>query len=140
MAVQYSGDYAENSSSAILRLAIFVAVADESWHKLERERLEHTYLDVCRRLDVENDDAASLRELNRVAEEVPDEIRKLSSKEERDTYLGKCMAPILSKDVQQIAVGAALRVAGGDSELQPREVSTIWRICKEWGIDPKDAV
>ncbi len=135
----YFAEYPENSRSAILRVAILVAQADGSWHVLERERLETVYRNICNLLDADLDDDLLLEELDLIATDVPDEIRKFETDEEREAYWQKCLAPIVSRDIQHTTVMAALRLAGGDGEIQPKEAASIGRLRQTWDVSLEDA-
>lgn len=132
-------DYPENSRSEILRAAILVADSDGSWHELERAQLEDVYRNICVMLDADLDDDLMLRELDTISTDVPDEILDLTSEEEREAYWETCMAPIVSRDIQQLTVAAALKLSGGDSEIGAAEVSGLARLCKAWDVNVKDA-
>jgi tellurite resistance protein len=135
----YFADYSENSRSAILRAAIMVAHSDGSWHELERAQLEGVYRNICVMLDADLDDDLMLRELDEIATDVPDKIKDLESDEEREAFWEECLAPIVSRDIQQLAVAAALKLSGGDSEIGSEEVSGLARLCKAWDVNVKDA-
>ena len=132
-------DYPENSRSAILRVAILVADSDGSWHELERDQLENVYRNICVMLDSDLDDELMLRELDTIATDVPDEIRDLDSDEEREAFWETCLAPIVSRDTQQLTVAAALKLSGGDGEIGSAEVSGLARLCRAWDVHVKDA-
>jgi tellurite resistance protein len=135
----YFADYSENSRSAILRAAIMVAHSDGSWHELERAQLEGVYRNICVMLDADLDDDLMLRELDEIATDVPDKIKDLESDEEREAFWEECLAPIVSRDIQQLAVAAALKLSGGDSEIGSEEVSGLARLCKAWDVNVKGA-
>ena len=135
----YFADYPENSRSAILRAAIMVAHSDGSWHELERAQLEDVYRNICVMLDADLDDELLLRELGTIAADVPDQILSLQSDEEREAFWETCQAPIVSRDIQQLTVAAALKLSGGDSEIGSAEVSGLARLCQAWDVNMKDA-
>ena len=132
-------DYFEDSRTAILRIAILVAYSDTSWHELEREHLEDVYRNICVMLDEDLDDDLFARELDEVSTDVPAEIEELASDEEKEAYWADCMAPIVSEDIQQLAVAAAMALSMGDSEIDPEEMSGIARLCAAWDVTLKDA-
>jgi len=136
----YFCDYPDNSRSAILRAAIMVAHSDGDWHNLERDRLEIKYRDLCRMLDADLDDDLLLKELDTITQDVPDEIDQLDSDEEREAYWKKCLAPIVSRDIQQVTVMAAVRIASGDGEIDPTEAAGLRRLCKECDTDLREAL
>lgn len=133
-------DYPENSRSAILRAAILVADSDGSWHELERAQLEDVYRNICVMLDADLDEDQMLQELETIATDVPEEISDLSSDEERDGYWETCLAPIVSRDIQQLTVAAAMKLAGADSEIDSDEASGLERMRKAWDVNVKDAL
>jgi tellurite resistance protein len=135
----YFADYPENSRSAILRAAILVAHSDGSWHQLERAQLEDVYRNICVMLDADLDDELMSRELGTIATDVPDQIQSLQSDEEREAFWETCLAPIVSRDIQQLTVAAALKLSGGDSEIGAAEVSGLVRMCRAWDVNVKDA-
>lgn len=134
-----SADYLEDSRTAILRVAIMVAYSDTSWHELEREHLEEVYRNICVMLDEDLDDELFERELDELTSDVPAEIEELASEEEKEAYWQECLEPIVSEDIQQLAVAAALALSIGDSEIDPEEMSGINRLCAAWNVTLKDA-
>lgn len=136
----YFADYPQNSRSAILRAAILVSLADGRWHRLERDKLEGVYRDVCRMLDADLDNELMLKELDTIITDVPNEVRSFHSDEEREEYWNECMAPIVSRDIQEVAVMAAHRISSGDGEIQPKEASGLSRLCEAWDVNLGDAL
>ena len=134
-----NNDYSEDSRTAILRVAILVAYSDTSWHELERAHLEDVYRNICVMLDEDLDDELFARELDEVSTDVPDEIEDLSSDEDKEAYWQDCLASIVSEDIQQLTVAAALALSMGDSEIDPAEMSGIARLCATWDVALKDA-
>ena len=132
-------DYPENSRAAILRLAILVVYSDRSWHEQERAQLEDVYRNICVMLDDDLDDDLLLRELDTISTDVPDEIEDLADEEEMEAYWQACMACIVSEDIQQLTVGAALALSSGNSEIDANEMSGIARLCDAWDVDVTDA-
>lgn len=132
-------DYFEDSRAAILRVAILVTYSDASWHELEREHLEDVYRNICVMLDEDLDDDLFARELDVVSTDVPAEIEQLASDEDKEAYWEDCMAAIVSDDIRQLAVAAALALSMGDSEIDPAEMSGIARLCDAWDVLLKDA-
>ncbi len=132
-------DYSEDSRAAILRMAILVVYSDGSWHELEREQLEGVYRNICVMLDDDLDDDQLFRELDAISTDVADEIEALADEEEVEAYWETCMASIVEEDVQQLAVGAALALSSGDSEIDASEMAGIARLCDAWGTDLTDA-
>ena len=132
-------DYPENSRAAILRVAIMVVYSDASWHELEREQLEDVYRNICVMLDDDLDDDLLLRELDEISTDVANEIEDLADEEEKESYWQTCTEPIVVEDIQQLAVGAALALSSGDSEIDAGEMSGISRLCEAWDVDVKDA-
>ena len=56
-----------------------------------------------------------------------------------ESYWDSCLASVVSEDVQQLAVAAALAVVVGDSEIDASEMSGIARLCDAWDVDVSDA-
>ena len=133
-------DYPENSRSAILRAAILVAYSDGTWHELERAELENIYRNICVMLDDDLDDDILLQELETISTDVPEEIQDLDTDEEREEYWQDCLAPIVSPDIQELTVAAALMLASSDSEINSSEAHGLERMRKEWQVDLKDAL
>ena len=132
-------DYPENSRSAILRVAILVACSDGTWDELEREQLENVYRNICVMLDDDLEDDLVLRELEEISTDAVDEIEDLSDDEETEAYWQACLAPVVSDDIQELTVAAALALSSADGELDAEEMSALERLCREWGVDVKDA-
>ena len=131
--------YSEDSRAAVLRIAILVTYSDGTWHDLEREHLEDVYRNICVMLDEDLDDETLLQELDEISTDVSDEIEALADDDDIESYWDDCLASIVSEDIQQLAVAAALALAVGDSEIDTSEFSGIARLCDAWDVDLKDA-
>ena len=131
--------YASDSRAAVLRIAILVSDSDSSWHDLERAQLEDVYRNICVMLDEDLDDDELLRELDEISSDVLAEIEALADDDDVESYWDNCLASVVSEDVQQLAVAAALALAIGDSEIDTDEMSGIARLCEAWDIDVSDA-
>ena len=130
--------YPSDSRAAVLRIAILVADSDGSWHDLEREQLEDVYRNICVMLDEDLDDEELLQELDEISSDVLAEMEALTD-DDFASYWDSCLASVVSEDVQQLAVAAALAVAVGDSEIDASEMSGIARLCDAWDVDVSDA-
>lgn len=130
--------YPSDSRAAVLRIAILVADSDGSWHDLEREQLEDVYRNICVMLDEDLDDEELLQELDEISSDVLAEIEALTD-DDFESYWDSCLASVVSEDVQQLAVAAALAVVVGDSEIDASEMSGIARLCDAWDVDVSDA-
>jgi tellurite resistance protein len=135
----YVTDYPDNSRSAVLRVAIQVACADGNWTELEREQLEGVYRNICIMLDDDLDDDLFLWELDTIASDVAGEIENLSDDEETEAYWETCLAAIVSDDIQELTVAAALALSSADSELDVDELAGLSRLCDEWDVSIQDA-
>ena len=135
----YVTDYPDNSRSAILRVAMRVACADGSWTELEREQLESVYRNICVMLDDDLDDDLFLWELDTIAGDVVTEIESLSDDEESEAYWETCLEAIVSDDIQEMAVAAALALSSADSELDVDELAGLSRLCDGWDVSIQDA-
>ena len=131
--------YTSDSRAAVLRIAILVSDSDSSWHDLERAQLEDVYRNICVMLDEDLDDDELLRELDEISSDVLAEIEALADDDDVESYWDSCLASVVSEDVQQLAVAAALALAIGDSEIDTDEMSGIARLCAAWDIDVSDA-
>lgn len=132
-------DYPENSRAAVLRVAILIVYSDLSWHDLERAQLEEVYRNICVMLDEDLDDDELLRELEIISTDISSEIEELADDEEAEAYWQTCLVSIVSEDIQQLTVGAALALSSGDSEIDANEMSGIARLCDTWDVDIRDA-
>ena len=130
--------YPSDSRAAVLRIAILVADSDGSWHDLEREQLEDVYRNICVMLDEDLDDEELLQELDEISSDVLAEIEALTD-DDFESYWDSCLTSVVSEDVQQLAVAAALAVVVGDSEIDASEMSGIARLCDAWDVDVSDA-
>lgn len=135
----YVTDYPDNSRSAILRVAIRVASADGNWTELEREQLEAVYKNICVMLDDDLDDDLFLWELDTIASDVANEIDSLSDDDESEAYWQTCLKAIVSEDIQEMAVAAALALSSADNELDVDELAGLSRLCDEWDVTIQDA-
>lgn len=131
--------YPSDSRAAVLRIAILVTDSDGNWHDLERAQLEDVYRNICVMLDEDLDDDELLRELDEVSEDVLSEIGALTDEADVESYWESCLESIVSEDVQQLALAAALALAVGDSEVDTDELSGLARLCNEWDIEVSDA-
>jgi len=131
--------YPSDSRAAVLRIAILVVDADGSWDNLERAQLESVYRNICVMLDDDLDDVELLRELDEISYDVLAEIESLADDDDVESYWDSCLSSIVSEDIQQLAVAAALALAVGDSEIDAEEMSGIARLCDTWNIEVSDA-
>ena len=132
-------DYPENSRFAILRVAILVARSDDNWNTLEREQLEGVYRNICVMLDADLDDDMILQELETISTDVSDEIEDLSDEEDTEAYWQTCLSPVVSDDIQELTVAAALALSSADGDLDAEEMSALARLCEAWDVDAGDA-
>ena len=132
-------EYPEDSRSAILRVAILVACSDGSWSELEREQLENVYRNICVMLDDDLDDDVFAWELETISTDVADEIEDLSDDEETEAYWLTCLAAVVSDDIQELTVAAALALSSADGQLDAEETSAVTRLCGEWDVDAGSA-
>ena len=135
----YVTDYPDNSRSAILRVAIRVACADGNWTEMERQQLEAVYRNICVMLDDDLDEDLFLWELDTIASDVADEIDNLTDDEEAEAYRQTCLAPIVSNDIRELTVAAALALSSADNELDADELVELSRLCDEWEVRIQDA-
>jgi tellurite resistance protein len=131
--------YPSDSRAAVLRIAILVCDSDNSWHDLERAQLEGVYRNICVMLDEDLDDDELLRELDEISSDVLAEIEALADDDDVESYWDSCLASVVSEDVQQLALAAALALAIGDSEIDTDEMAGIARLCDAWDIEVSDA-
>ena len=131
--------YSSDSRAAVLRIAIRVCDSDNSWHYLERAQLEGVYRNICVMLDEDLDDDELLRELDEISSDVLAEIEALADDDDVESYWDSCLASVVSEDVQQLALAAALALAIGDSEIDTDEMAGIARLCDAWDIEVSDA-
>ena len=132
-------DYPENSRSAILRVATLVACSDCYWSELERGQLESVYRNICVMLDDDLEDDLFLWELETISTDVVYEIENLSGEEETEAYWQTCLGAVVSDDIQELTVAAALALSTADGELDTEEKSALDRLCREWDVDVEDA-
>jgi len=59
--------------------------------------------------------------------------------EEAEEYWQACLAPIVSSDIQDMTVAAALALSSADSELDVDELAGLSRLCDEWDVRIQDA-
>ena len=131
--------YPSDSRAAVLRIAILVCDSDNSWHDLERAQLEGVYRNICVMLDEDLVDDELLRELDEISSDVLAEIEALADDDDVESYWDSCLASVVSEDVQQLALAAALALAIGDSEIDTDEMAGIARLCDAWDIEVSDA-
>lgn len=132
-------DYPENSRSAILRVAILVACSDNYWSEFERGQLESVYRNICVMLDDDLEDDIILWELETITTDVVYEIESLSGEEETEAFWQTCVGAVVSDDIQELTVAAALALSTADGELDTEETSAVNRLCGEWDVDVEDA-
>jgi hypothetical protein len=70
---------------------------------------------------------------------VAGEIENLSDDEETEAYWETCLAAIVSDDIQELTVAAALALSSADSELDVDELAGLTRLCDEWDVSIQDA-
>jgi hypothetical protein len=80
-----------------------------------------------------------LWELDTIASDVAREIENLSDDEETEAYWETCLAAIVSDDIQELTIAAALALSSADSELDVDELAGLARLCDEWDVSIQDA-
>jgi hypothetical protein len=79
------------------------------------------------------------QELDTISTDVPSEIEDLTDDDETEEFRQACLSSIVSPDIQQLTVAAALALSSGDSEIDLAEVSGLARLCDAWDVAVKDA-
>ena len=132
--------YGENSASAIIRIAIVVAAADGEFDRAEYDRVERVYEEVSLWLGHDDDTISIRRHGRQLSSELADEICDVTRNGTIEEYVHQCANDITDRDVQEIAVLAALRVAGGDHHLAQREFKCLLRFCNHWEINLNEVI
>lgn len=130
----------DNSVLAILRFAVAVAVADGEFDEAESSRIEAVYRDVCSSLGHDDMSTWRFQEFEVAVLEAQEEAQGAVDEGQIAEYVEQCADSINDTDIRELAVLAALRIAGGDHKLATEEASTLLKVCSHWGIRLRDIV
>jgi hypothetical protein len=126
-------------SPITLTIRVLQYCALPSGLQMERQQLEAVYRNICVMLDDDLDEDLFLWELDTIASDVADEIDNLTDDEEAEAYRQTCLAPIVSNDIRELTVAAALALSSADNELDADELVELSRLCDEWEVRIQDA-
>lgn len=130
--------YDDNSPQALLRVALAVALGDEILDCEEQRKLKQVYDEIREELDDFDDDIDMAEDVEIIADEVIDELSVSDSPEDRLELYEDWAAAITDPDLQEIALIAALRVAGAGHDYASAESAALGAFCQLWDIDMEE--
>ncbi len=131
-------DYDDNSSQAVLRVALAVAFSDDLLDHEEQAKVEQVYRNILSRMDEYDEDGEADSESEVIAQDVMDSLADTDSESERLEIYAEWAEAVTDPDLQEIALAAALQIAGEDATIDRDESETMSVFCDSWGLDLDD--
>ena len=131
-------DYDDNSSQAVLRVALAVAFSDDLLDHEEQAKVEQVYRSILSRMDEYDEDGEADSESEVIAQDVMDSLADADSESERLEIYAEWADAVTDPDLQEIALAAALQIAGEDATIDRDESETMSVFCDSWGLDLDD--
>jgi tellurite resistance protein len=131
-------DYDDNSSQAVLRVALAVAFSDDLLDHEEQAKVEQVYRNILSRMDEYDEDGEADSESEVIAQDVMDCLADTDSESERLEIYAEWAEAVTDPDLQEIALAAALQIAGEDATIDRDESETMSVFCDSWGLDLDD--
>lgn len=134
--------YDDNSPQSVLRVALAVALGDEMLDREEQEKLALVYGEIRDQMEDLDEESDAAEEIEVIAEEVVEELSASDAPEDRMELYEDWAAAITDPDLQELALVAALRVAGagGGVDLGSAETVALNIFCDLWDIDLEEMV
>lgn len=135
--VMISDAYDDNSPQAVLRVALAVALGDEMLDREEQAKLALVYNEIRDQMEDVDEESDAEDDVERISEEVVEELSASDAEEDRTELYEDWAAAITDPDLQELALVAALRVAGagGGVDLGSAESVALRQFCELWDID-----
>ena len=131
-------DYDDNSTQAVFRVALAVAFSDDMLDHEEQAKVEEVYRNILMRMDEYDEDGDIEEETESIAEDVMAALADLDSESERQELYEEWAEVITDPDLQEIALAAAVLIAGEDADIDPVESECMAAFCDNWGLDFDD--
>ena len=136
----YDDNLEPNSPEAILRCAVAVACIDGEFSIDEQARVRTVYADICQEMAYaynSPDKSEACYEISESTSEIMHSIRELSAKLE---YVEACGREIDDRDLREMTLIMALRIAGADAELAAAEFQALKALADLWNIRLSDVL
>jgi tellurite resistance protein len=131
-------DYDDNSSQAVFRVALAVAFSDDMLDHEEQAKVEEVYRNILLRMDEYDEDGEIEEESESIAQDVMGALADVDSEAEREELYAEWAEVITDPDLQEIALAAAVIIAGEDADIDPVESACMAAFCDNWGLDFDD--
>jgi tellurite resistance protein len=127
--------YEDNSPQAVLRVALAVAFADDLLDHEEHAKVEQVYRDIRASMDIYEGAEDAYAESENIAEYVLDSVSSAESDEDLAELWEEWADAVVDSDLQELAVLAALRIAGVDADIDADESECMNAFCDIWGLE-----
>lgn len=135
---QDEGAYEPDTPEAILQCAVAVACVDGEFAYGEQERVRSVYEDICQEMAL----TYNRLEVSDVYEEISQttsaRLFSMDDINEKLGYIEECGQLITEKDLRELTLVVALRIAGGDAELHSAEFAALKGLANRWRIKLSD--
>ena len=135
-----SGDYDENSSESVLRVALAVAFSDDLLDHEELAKVEDVYRSILNRMDEYDEDIDIAEASEVVSTDVMDALAGLDDAADREELYAEWAESIIDPDLQELALAAALKIAAEDTDIDPSESACMSAFCDNWGLDLDEVI
>ena len=127
--------YEDNSPQAVLRVALAVAFADDLLDHEEHAKVEQVYRDIRASMDIYEGAEDAYAESENIAEYVLDSVSSAESDDDLAELWEEWADAVVDSDLQELAVLAALRIAGVDADIDADESECMNAFCDIWGLE-----
>lgn len=133
-------EFEPDSPEAVLRCAVAVACCDGVFAFGEQDRVRDVYEDICQEMTYAYNCPEISDEYQEIADSTAESVLSLSDDQTKLQYINRCGELIIDKDLQEMALVMALRVAGGDAELDAAEFRALRTLANLWKINITDVL
>ena len=132
--------YGFDSPEAVLRCAVAVACFDGQFANDERERVRDIYADICKEMTFAYNRPDVSDDYEEIANSTAEIVLSMSDDNAKNSLIEECGKLITDRDLRELTLIMALRVAGADSELAQAEFRALKILADLWGILLHDVV
>jgi tellurite resistance protein len=133
-------DYEPDSPEAILRCAVAVACCDGEFAYDERDRVRGVYADICQEMTFAYNKPEVSDDYEDIAQVTAEYVLSLKDNQAKANFVEHCGQFISDKDLREMTLVMALRIAGGDAELDEAEFQALQRLANLWQIRLKEVL
>jgi len=131
-------DYEMDSPEAVLRCAVAVACCDGEFAYDEQDKVRSVYADICQEMTFAYNRPDVSDDYEKISKTTAEFVLTLDDGQKRDDYITYCGESITDKDLRELTLVMALRVAGADAELAKAEFRALKKLASRWEMRLSD--